>query len=180
MLEVEMKAIEDLKPYPYNPRIHPDSLIDKLVRSIEAYGWTNPILLDQAGYVIAGNARLKAAIRLGLESVPVITLPLGGDMAAAYAIADNRLQELTSWDLPRLKDLLGDLDTGGFDMDLTGFDPGDIEDLMTASRFIPGDQDTEEEAAGEAPGPQADKEYRCPACGFTWTGGASGASLGDE
>lgn len=130
-MEIKTVKINELKPHPKNPRVHPDSAIDKLVRSIKEYGWTNPVLVSADGYVLAGHARLKAAEKAGIEEVPVIYLPLEGAKAEAYLIADNRLQDETDWDLPKLKDLLQELDTGEFDLELTGFDMGEIEDLMT-------------------------------------------------
>lgn len=123
--------ISELKPHPKNPRVHPDSAIEKLERSIKEFGWTNPILVSKDGYILAGHARLKAAEKAGISEVPVIYLPLEGAKAEAYLIADNRLQDETDWDLPKLKDLLQELDTGEFDLELTGFDMSEIEDLMT-------------------------------------------------
>ena len=130
-MEIKTVKINDLKPHPKNPRVHPDSAIDKLVRSIKEYGWTNPVLVSADGYVLAGHARLKAAEKAGISEVPVIYLPLEGAKAEAYLIADNRLQDETDWDYEKLKDLLQELDTGEFDLELTGFDMDEIEDLMT-------------------------------------------------
>jgi DNA modification methylase len=130
-VQVKTVKISELRPHPKNPRVHPDSALDKLVRSIKEFGWTNPILVSADGYVIAGHARLKAAEKAGISEVPVIYLPLEGAKAEAYLIADNRLQDETDWDYEKLKDLLQDLDTGEFDLELTGFDMDEIEDLMT-------------------------------------------------
>ena len=129
-MEIKTVKINELKPHPKNPRVHPDSAINKLVRSIKEYGWTNPVLVSADGYVLAGHARLKAAEKAGIQEVPVIYLELEGAKAEAYLIADNRLQDETGWDLPKLKDLLQELDTGEFDLELTGFDKGEIEDLI--------------------------------------------------
>jgi len=137
-MEIKTVKISELKPHPKNPRVHPDSAIDKLVRSIKEYGWTNPVLVSADGYVLAGNARLKAAEKAGIKEVPVIYLPLEGAKAEAYLIADNRLQDETDWDYEKLKDLLQELDTGEFDLELTGFDMGEIEDLMTLFH-VPGE-----------------------------------------
>jgi len=130
-VQVKTVKISELRPHPKNPRVHPDSAIEKLVRSIKEFGWTNPILVSADGYILAGHARLKAAEKAGIEEVPVIYLPLEGAKAEAYLIADNRLQDETDWDLPKLKDLLLELDTGEFDLELTGFDMDEIEELMT-------------------------------------------------
>ena len=130
-MEIKTVKINELKPHPKNPRVHPDSAIDKLVRSIKEYGWTNPVLVSADGFVLAGHARLKAAEKAGISEVPVIYLPLEGAKAEAYLIADNRLQDETDWDYEKLKDLLQELDTGEIDLELTGFDMEEIEDLVT-------------------------------------------------
>ncbi len=130
-MQVSKIPISELRTHPKNPRVHPDSAIEKLERSIKEFGWTNPILVSADGYILAGHARLKAAEKAGIKEVPVIYLPLEGAKAEAYLIADNRLQDETDWDLPKLKDLLQELDTGELDLELTGFDMGEIEDLMT-------------------------------------------------
>ena len=137
-MEIKTVKINELKPHPKNPRVHPDSAIDKLVRSIKEYGWTNPVLVSADGYVLAGHARLKAAEKAGIEEVPVIYLPLEGAKADAYLIADNRLQDETDWDYEKLEDLLQELDAGEFDLELTGFDMDEIEDLMTQFH-VPGE-----------------------------------------
>ena len=129
-MEIKTVKINELKPHPKNPRVHPDSAIDKLVRSIKEFGWTNPVLVSADGYVLAGHARLKAAEKAGISEVPVVYLPLEGAKAEAYLIADNRLQDETDWDYAKLKDLLEELDTGEFDLELTGFGMDEIEDLI--------------------------------------------------
>src|SRR5690554_6355606 len=134
-MEIKTMPISKLKPHPKNPRVHPDSAIEKLERSIKEFGWTNPILVSKEGYILAGHARLKAAEKAGIEEVPVVCLPLEGAKAEAYLIADNRLQDETAWDLPMLKDLLQELDTGEFDIEITGFEMGEIEDLMSDFRI---------------------------------------------
>jgi DNA modification methylase len=130
-VQVKTIKISELRPHPKNPRVHPDSAIEKLERSIKEFGWTNPILVSADGYILAGHARIKAAEKAGISEVPVIYLPLEGAKAEAYLIADNRLQDETEWDYEKLKDLLQELDTGELDLELTGFDMEEIEDLMT-------------------------------------------------
>ena len=144
---IKTVKINELKPHPKNPRVHPDSAIEKLERSIKEFGWTNPILVSKDGYILAGHARLKAAEKAGISEVPVIYLPLEGAKAEAYLIADNRLQDETDWDYEKLKDLLQELDTGELDLELTGFDIEEIEDLMTQFH-VP-----EEIIEGEVPEP---------------------------
>ncbi len=129
-MEVKAVKISELRPHPKNPRVHPDSAIEKLERSIKEYGWTNPVLVSADGYILAGHARLKAAEKAGISEVPVIYLPLEGAKAEAYLIADNRLQDETDWDYEKLKDLLQDLDTGELDLELTGFDGEELDRLL--------------------------------------------------
>jgi len=128
-MEVKKVNINDLKPHPKNPRVHPDSAIEKLERSIKEFGWTNPILVSADGYILAGHARLKAAKKAGLKEVPAIYLPLEGAKAEAYLIADNKLQDETSWDEDVLKELINEIGNEGIDLTITGFDLDEIEEL---------------------------------------------------
>jgi ParB-like chromosome segregation protein Spo0J len=150
-MEIQTIEITKLRPHPQNPRIHPDSAIEKLVKSLNEYGFTNPILISEDNYVLAGHARLKAAEKAGLKEVPVIQLPLKGSKALAYMIADNRLQDETDWDFTKLKDLLSELDTGALDMEITGFGIKEIENLLS----------------GEAIEKPKHKK-KCPKCGYEW------------
>lgn len=128
-MEVKRVNINELKPHPKNPRIHPDSAIEKLERSIKEFGWTNPILVSKDGYILAGHARLKAAKKAGLEEVPVIYLPLEGAKAEAYLIVDNRLQEDTDWDENLLKEMVRELD-GEIDLEITGLESEEVDKLL--------------------------------------------------
>jgi len=157
-MEIEIAKISDLKPHPKNPRIHPDSALERLAISIKEFGWTNPILVSQEGYVLAGHARLKAAEQAGISEVPIIRLPLKGAKAEAYMIADNRTAELTEWSFPDLKNLLQELDTGAFDIEITGFDLKEIEDLVTQFHV------EEDNSEGVISG----KSNKCPKCGYEW------------
>jgi hypothetical protein len=129
--EIIIKRLADLKPHPKNPRRHPDSLIKKLVSSIETYGFTSPALIDADGRILAGHARCRAAEKMGLTEVPTITLPLTGAAADAYVIVDNKLNELSEWDEAVLADLISDIDGAGFDVELTGFDIDEIDALLS-------------------------------------------------
>ena len=86
-------AIGDLKPFPGNPRRHPEDQIARLMRSIQRV-WTNPILIDETGTILAGHARLEAAKRLGLTEVPTLTIAgLSAAEKRATVVADNKLPE---------------------------------------------------------------------------------------
>lgn len=127
---VKTVPLDTLKPHPRNPRRHSASAIAKLAAAIKEYGFTQPILVSADGYILAGHTRLKAAKEAGLSEVPVIELPLSGDKAIAYMIADNRLQDETDWAFSELADLLLDLDASNFDLSLTAFDSEEIEKMM--------------------------------------------------
>lgn len=130
-LRVEYVPIASLRPFEGNPRKISQKGLEKLQRSIEEFGFVNPILV-QAGtrMVIAGHQRLKAAELAGMDKVPVIFLDLDDVTAKAYNIADNRLQDEAEWDFGPLADLLAELDNGAVDLTLTGFDPDEIERMM--------------------------------------------------
>jgi hypothetical protein len=92
------RAIGDLKQFPGNPRQHPECQIARLMKSIQRV-WTNPILIDETGTILAGHGRLEAAKRLGMAEVPVITLSgLSPSEKRVVVIADNRLPERAVWD----------------------------------------------------------------------------------
>ena len=128
-MQVKTVKISELRPHPKNPRVHPDSAIEKLERSIKEFGWTNPILVSADGYILAGHARLKAAEKAGIEEVPAIYLPLEGAKAEAYLIADNRLQDETDWDMELLRELVSEIEAEGIDLELTGIDMDEINEL---------------------------------------------------
>jgi DNA modification methylase len=130
----ELVPTEKVIGNPRNPNTHPASQIELLAKIIAAQGWRAPITVStRSGFVVRGHGRLAAARQLGAESVPVDFQDYESE-AAEYAdlIADNRIAELAELDMPSLADLLAELDAGDFDMDLTGFDPAQLEQLMTS------------------------------------------------
>jgi len=131
-VQVIKVPIDQLRPFEKNPRQHGDD-VKFLIKSIEKYGWTNPILVQKGTMrIVAGHGRLLAAKEKGLTEVPVIELDLDDRDATAYTIADNKSAEKSQWNLPNLKELLVGLDDGGFDLDLTGFDELELEKLITS------------------------------------------------
>lgn len=130
---IRMEKTDSLKPHPRNPNSHPEDQIKLLANIIAKTGWRSPIVVSKrSGFVVKGHGRLMAAKLLGLKSVPVDFQEYDNDEAElADMVADNRVGELAEWDRPILKDILQDLDTGAFDMLLTGFDTSAVEALMT-------------------------------------------------
>lgn len=136
-----------LLPNPRNPNKHPASQMKLLVKIIEHQGFRRSIVVsNRSGLVVVGHARLEAARVLKMPEVPVDYQDYDTE-ADEYAdmLADNRLAELAEASLPDLKDLLQELDTGAFDMDLTGFDAETIEQLMTQIHFDLPHRDTQEQ-----------------------------------
>ena len=120
-------TIASLTPYARNARTHTDAQVAQIAASIREFGFTNPILVDGEHGVIAGHGRLLAARTLGMTEVPTIELGhLTQAQKRAYVLADNRLALSAGWDEDLLRIELGDLRTDGFDLGLTGFDPGEI------------------------------------------------------
>jgi DNA modification methylase len=132
-LKIEYVAIGDLRPWEQNPRRNDES-VDAIVKSIQAFGYTNPILVRRADkQVIAGHTRIKAMQQIGETHIPVIYLDLDETDAHVYAIFDNKSVELADWDLPKLADLFVDLDGLNVDLDLTGFGMDEIEEIAPAT-----------------------------------------------
>jgi len=126
-----VKNIDELLPYKNNSRTHSDEQISQVVNSINEFGFTNPILIDDKNGVIAGHCRLDAAKKIGLESVPCIRLSgLSEAQKKAYVIADNQLALNASWDIDLLKIEIQELDDFDFDLDLIGFDSEFLDDLL--------------------------------------------------
>src|SRR5580704_16675735 len=123
-------AVGDLKPFPSNPRRHPEAQIVRLMRSIQRV-WTNPILIDEVGTILAGHGRLEAAKRLGRSEVPTLTIAgLGSAEKRAIVIADNRLPEQAVWDFDLLREHFKALIDLDFDVELTGFSTGEADLLL--------------------------------------------------
>jgi len=152
----EMVPIEKLVPCPRNPNKHPEAQIALLAKIIEAQGWRAPITVsNRSGFIVRGHGRLDAALLLGLKEVPVDRQDYATEADEwADMIADNRLAELADLDFTTLADLLVEIDTGDFDMDLTGYLEDDLEKLATAVCLDP-------------PEPKP-KTATCPECGHTF------------
>lgn len=120
--KIVQRETEVLKPYENNPRQHSEAQLDRLVRSIKEFGFTNPILIDDDCNVIAGHGRLMAAELMGMAQVPTITLGhLTAEQRRAYVIADNQLALNSTWDDDVLQAELKALGDAGFDLTLLGW-----------------------------------------------------------
>ncbi len=147
-MKITQKKVTELIPYVNNSRTHSDEQVAQIAASIKEFGWTNPILVDGQNGIIAGHGRLLAARKLGHKEVPTIELAdLTETQKKAYIIADNRLALNAGWDNEMLTIELNDLLADGFALELLGFDPNEIDSLLTP----------EEEEVKEVKGNLSDK-----------------------
>jgi len=130
-LQIAYLPLERLRPSPNNARTHSKKQLKQIARSIERFGFVNPVLISDDFEIIAGHGRVEAAKILGLRQVPTVRLSnLSPADRRAYVITDNRLAELAGWDRQLLaSELQGLLELEFDDIELTGFSLGEI-DLM--------------------------------------------------
>lgn len=145
----ERRKTESLIPYARNSRTHTDAQIAQIAASIREWGFTNPILIEPDGGIIAGHGRVMAAQKLGLDEVPCVIAEGWSDaQKRAYVIADNKLALNAGWDEEALRIEFDDLAKIGFDLDLTGFNADEIANLTPLQLT---DGLTDEDAVPEAP-----------------------------
>lgn len=145
---IEWLPIGALRPNPRNARTHSRKQIRNIANSMARFGVINPLIADNRGQIVAGHARSEAAKLLGLKHVPVIRLShLNETEIRAYMLADNKLAEKAGWDREMLAVELGELQIAlpeiGLDLDITGFDPGEADSIMTdfaEDRLNPADE----------------------------------------
>ena len=152
----QLRPVAALKPYEKNARTHSTAQVEQLTRSVEEFGFTNPLLVDEQDRIIAGHGRLQAALALKMTEVPVIILTgLSDAQRRALILADNKIALNSGWDLKLLSDELAELKLEGYDLTLTGFsleeidgmtpvvvderDPDDAPDLPKEPKTKPGD-----------------------------------------
>jgi len=132
-LRLEYLPVSELIPYTKNPRKN-DAAVERIANLIKEYGFKKPILVDEKNNkneIIAGHTRLKAALLLGIEKVPVIFADdLSPEQVKAFRIADNKSSEWAEWDISLLTEEISDLSETGFDIDLTGFSDIEVSNLL--------------------------------------------------
>jgi ParB-like chromosome segregation protein Spo0J len=139
---IEYWSTDRLIPNTRNARTHSQSQIGEIEASIIQFGFTNPILSDQEGNVLAGHARLSAAISLGLETVPVIVLHhLTELQKRAYILVDNKLALNAEWDDELLAEEIAALERDGFEIDLLGFSDEELAALLAEDQSDDTDSD---------------------------------------
>lgn len=131
-LAIVYRPVADLIPYAQNARTHTDAQVAEIAASVRAFGWTNPVLIDEKGTIVAGHGRVMAARKLGFDEVPCIVLAgLSNAQRAAYVIADNKLGLNAGWNSEMLAAELAALrDDFKFDVTLTGFGAQEADDII--------------------------------------------------
>ena len=177
--QITFAPLDTIIPSAINPRVHDEANVARIAASIAEWGFTNPVLADAQG-VVAGHGRVLGVRKLYAAgqtirlpdgtpipegTIPVIDCTGWSDaQRRAYLIADNRLAELSGWDESLLKIELEALRADGYEVALTGFEPGDIDALDFAPRE-PGAPD--EFALRDE---SIETSYCCPKCGYVWSG----------
>jgi len=152
MKHPQQRKVNELIPYINNSRTHSDAQVAQIAASIREFGWTNPILIDGENGIIAGHGRLKAAMLLDMEEVPVIELShLSETQKKAYIIADNKLAMNAGWDMELLKLEISELEDKDFNIDLLGFDPSELQ-LDEPDYSVLDDEDIEKQLDDMAQG----------------------------
>ena len=130
-MEIIYKKVQDLIPYVNNSRTHSEEQVNQICASINEFGFTNPLLIDEKDSIIAGHGRLMASKKLGMEEVPCIVLEgLTEAQKKAYIIADNKMALNAGWDEELLKIELENLKELDFDLNLTGFNVDELDDIL--------------------------------------------------
>ena len=165
-----MVSVDEVIPYERNARTHTPAQVAQIAQSIKAWGFTNPLLIDEKGRLIAGHGRLEAARTLGMTEVPaVVVVGLNETQRRALILADNKLALNAGWDADLLKSEIEALRIDGFDLGLTGFDAGEVIDLLGG-----GESELDPDDAPAAP------ELPFSVLGDVWTLGAHRLIVGDS
>ena len=130
-LKVEYIPIINIKEYENNAKEHPDWQVEQIANSIRAFGFNDPLALDEDNQIIEGHGRYLAAKRIAMKKVPCIYLNgLSEDEKRAYIITHNKLTMNTGFDLEMLEYELNALKVEDFDLSLTGFEDSEIDDIL--------------------------------------------------
>lgn len=160
---IEMLAPEELLPYDDNANTHTPDQVDQIVNSIEEFGFTNPLIIDEDDGIMAGHGRYLAAKHMGLDAIPCVRLShLTAEQKRAYIIADNQIARNSEWDEELLTKELEYLDNEEFDLDLLGFDEETLNALI-------GEEEEESDKKERKKPPKIKVTHTCPACGHEFS-----------
>ena len=135
-MKVTLRKITEIKPYERNPRKN-DAAVDAVAKSIQEFGFKQPVVIDEDGVVIVGHTRLKAAQQLGLDKIPVhVATGMTEEQKKAYRIADNATAAIADWDAELLPLELRELEALDFDMSLLGFSEADLNSYLDSGGTV--------------------------------------------
>ncbi len=163
--------VADLVPYARNARLHTSAQVDQLAAAMQRFGFTNPVIVDARGEIIAGHGRVMAALRLGYDEVPGVEIADGEwseDDVRAYRIWDNQSALLSDWSPEMLRIELSELKMAEYPLDITGFPEASLVQFMAN----PNPQAPEEFGAVDE---GISTEHSCPKCGYRWSGNPDAA-----
>lgn len=157
--QIEMRLVDDLVPFARNSRTHTPDQIAQVAAAMREWGWTNPVLVDEEGTILAGHCRIMAARMLGIAEVPVMVARGWSEaQRRAFVIADNRLAENAGWDAEALRVELHDLAAADFRLELIGFGEDELTLAMHDPDFQPASLEDQSRLDEK-------KRVECPACG---------------
>ncbi len=160
--KVEQLSTSKLKPNPRNARTHSAVQVRQIAASIERFGFTNPILVDDEEMILAGHGRLAAAMQLGMDLVPVLRLShLSAAERRAYVLADNKLALNAGWDRDQLALELQGLIDLDFEVELTGFSTAEIDFALEAAADAKPSGDDELDRVPSVAGPVVTRAGDC-------------------
>lgn len=153
-MKVETRRLEDLRHAPYNPRSMTPRETQKLVESIQRFGFVDPVVVNDrtGGTIVGGHQRAVAAGIAGLEEVPCVIVDLDEDRERLLNVALNRISG--EWDQEKLVAVMGELDAAGAELAASGFDGWELDAILRDLRAEP----------GENGGPSAIVGETCPRC----------------
>lgn len=170
--KVKRTKLDKLIPYAQNSRTHTPEQVEQIARSLERFGWTNPVLVDEEGLLIAGHGRVLAAKRLEWDAIPVMTARgWTEEMKRAYRIADNKLALNADWDDKALRAELLALEAADFQLDLIGFSTAELKTLMAEPEAEEGKSEDE---------PPAPEKVAISRAGDVWMLGRHRLMCGDS
>ncbi|HYF53980.1 MAG TPA: ParB/Srx family N-terminal domain-containing protein [Salinarimonas sp.] len=150
--QIEHLPLEALKPYERNARTHKKKQVRQIARSIERFGFNNPVLIDHGNRIIAGDGRVEAARLIKRTNVPVLRLShLSAADKRAYILADNRLAEKAGWDKEILALELGELVALDYQIELQGFETGEVDRVLEEAADVKGAGDRAEDHVPSTP-----------------------------
>lgn len=139
-MKMETRRLADLRPAEYNPRrkLQPGSPeYEKIARSIEDFGYCDPIIINRDGTIIGGHQRTQILLDMGVETADVVVVDLDKDREKALNIALNKITG--KWDQVKLIELIGELDLEGYDLERTGYTEEELKDILQQTRIRPED-----------------------------------------